>query len=457
VAADDVTTGELTAIIREIRERVRAQHPQGSAAGLPLPDLMPIVHARDAAEAKVAAVGSVNPRAPGLLNSLVQAVKRLVARLLDWHVREQVEFNRAVMTALGAVLEALNENNRALARLAAHADEFRAEARELKDIRAHWAAWRADWEQKLAANEIQFLRNVADLQGAFQHRASLMESNFRDLVRSQHADFTGALDRSGVEIQMRLWADLERIRLEFERLIHAQLRLVRQRAAVAAPAPAPPAVTVPERPPIDWLAFAERFRGSREYVQQRQRIYVPRFEGCRAVLDLGCGRGEFLELMREAGIPARGIDEVAEAVALCRSRGLEAEQAEIFSHLAGLPDASLDGIFCAQVIEHLAPERVLELVRLAAAKLQRGGLLLVETPNPESLAIFTTHFYLDPTHRRPVPPALTVFYLEEAGFGGSEVQRFAPEALPGLSDLPESFRQAFFAGLDYAVFARKLG
>jgi len=257
-------------------------------------------------------------------------------------------------------------------------------------------------------------------------------------VRSQHADFTGALDRSGVDIQKRLWADLERIRLEFERLIHAELRLVRQRAALAPPVPAAPAAAAAaERPPLDWLAFAERFRGSRDSVKERQRIYVPRFQSCRVVLDLGCGRGEFLELMKEAGIPARGIDLDEEAVALCRERGLEAEQAELFSYLGGLADSSLDGLFCAQVVEHLPPERVPELVRLAAMKLQRGGLLVIETPNPESLAIFATHFYLDPTHQRPVPPALLVFYLEEAGFGHIEVERWGADAL------------------DYAVFGRK--
>ncbi len=440
MANEDLSAEELSAVIGEIRDRVRARHPQGSAAGLPLPDLLPVLHARDTAEAKVAAIGTVNPRPPGILNSVVQSLKRLVARLLDWHVREQVEFNRGVMTAIEAILEALNENNRALERLAGQADELRQEAEQLKDVRSHWEAWRRDWEQKLATNEMQFLRSVADLQAAFQHRVSLMESNLRDLARSQHADFTGALDRSGAEIQKRLWADLERIRLEFERLIHAELRLVRQRAVLAPPAVAAPAVAAEApAPQIDWLAFAERFRGSREYVKERQRVYLPRFQGCQAVLDLGCGRGEFLELLKEAGVPGRGIDQQEEAVALCRRHGLEAERAEIFSYLAELPEGSLDGIFSAQLVEHLPPARVPELIRLCAAGLRRGGLLVIETPNPESLAIFATHFYLDPTHQRPVPPALLVFYLEEAGFGGLEVARFEPD------------------GLDYAVFGRKLG
>jgi O-antigen chain-terminating methyltransferase len=287
---------------------------------------------------------------------------------------------------------------------------------------------------------MQFLRSVADLQAAFQHRVSLMESNFRDLVRSQHADFTGALDRSGLEIQKRLWADLEKIRLEFERLIHAELRLVRQRAVLAPPAAAAPAAAAEApAPQIDWLTFAERFRGSREYVKEKQRLYVPWFQGCQAVLDLGCGRGEFLELLKQAGVPARGIDQEEEAVALCRGHGLEAERAEIFSYLGELPEGSLDELRRENAVEHLPPGRVPELVRLCAARLAKGGLLVIETPNPESPAIFTTHFYLDPTHEHPLPPALLVFYLEEAGFGGIEVERFEPD------------------GLDYAVLGRKLG
>jgi len=469
-SATDAKAQELAAIVREIRERVRARYPEGGAAGetaVPLTDLLAVLHARDAAEGKVAAIGTVNPRPPGLLNNAIQFLKRLVARALDWHVREQVEFNRAVVSSLDAILEALNQNNRAFTRIAEllsdmrrGADALRFEAAELKDVRSHWAAWRAEWEHKLATNEIQFLRSVADLQAAFQHRADLMEANFRDLVRGQHADFTTQLERSVLEVQKRLWADLEQVRLEFERLIHAELRLIRQRAAtqpsearaVASP-PAPPA-----QAELDWLKFAERFRGSQERVKAQQRFYLPYFAGCRAVVDLGCGRGEFLELLREAGVPATGVDLSEEAVALCRSKGLKAEAADLFAWLEAQPDVALDGIFCAQVIEHLPPERAPELVRLAARKLIRGGHLIIETPNPECLAIFATHYFLDPGHRHPIPPALLLFYFEENGFGGIKVERRSPavETMPALGALPEDFREAFFGGLDYAVIGRKL-
>ncbi len=467
-------SAEIVAMLREVRERVRARNPQ-TAAGrteVALPDLMPLVHARDAAMGKVAAIGSVNPRRGGPLNALVQGWKRAVARLLDWHVREQVEFNRRVIGSLDAVVETFTETNRALVemgnrlaeiddRLTARVSAVEEVARELTDIRTHWAEWRQEWERKLSVNEIQFLRSVADLQGGFQHRATLMDANYRDAIRAQHAEFSAALERTGNEIQRRLWADLERIRLDYERLIHSELRLVRQRAALHAPEAAPPAAapsTVPDELPFDYARFAGKFRGPEEYVSGGQRIYVEYFRGCREVLDIGCGRGEFLELMRAAGVAARGVDLSAESVALCRQKGLAAETADLFAYLEALPEAALDGIFCSQVVEHLAPERLPMALKLCASRLSRGGVIAIETPNPECLAIFATHFYLDPTHTRPVPAALLAFYLEEFGLGGIEVAKLAParDSMPSLGSLPADFREAFFGSLDYAIIGRKL-
>jgi 2-polyprenyl-3-methyl-5-hydroxy-6-metoxy-1,4-benzoquinol methylase len=454
-----VDADELTAILREVRDRVRARHPKASAS--PLPDLMPLLHARDAAEAKVAAIGTVNPRRGGPLNWLAQQVKKSVARALDWHVREQVEFNRNVMACVQAALDALEETRRTLALLDSAGSELRGEAQELKDIRSHWVDWRQEWEHKLVLNETRLLHGVAELNAAFQHRAGQMESGFRDRVKEQHAEFEIALERSSLDIQKRLWADMERVRSEYDRLIHTELRLIRQRAAVPSsppPSAGPAAASVPAEPGFDYARFAERFRGSEDYVQGGQRFYLPYFAGRRDVLDIGCGRGEFMELMREAGVSARGIDLSQESVEVCRGKGLAAETADLFAYLADLPEASLDGIFSAQVVEHLPPERLPQMIRLAASRLDRGGVLAIETPNPECLAIFTSHFYLDPTHTRPVPHALLSFYMEEFGMGSIEVHRRSPaiESMPALASLPEDFRAAFFGGLDYAIVGKKL-
>jgi O-antigen chain-terminating methyltransferase len=145
-------------------------------------------------------------------------------------------------------------------------------------------------------------------------------------------------------------------------------------------------------------------------------------------------------------------------VALCRSKGLDAERADAFDYLAGLGGSVLDGIFCAQMVEHLPPARVPELIRLAAASLTSGAVLAIETPNPECLAALAKHFYLDPTHERPVPAALLRFYMEECGFGGIEIHYLSPavESMTALAALPGEFLAEFFGGLDCAIIGRKL-
>jgi O-antigen chain-terminating methyltransferase len=470
-----VESADLIAILREVRERVRSRHPEKTAADDPagseivLPDLLPLLHARDAALGKVAAIGTVNPRSGGFLNAVVQTWKRFVARVLDWHVREQVEFNRNIVACADAALEALRESNRAMSELGGrlaehqrHAAEQQQVIDELKDIRDHWASWRAEWEHKLEVNEVQFLRSVADLQGGFQHRVTLMEASHRDLMRTHNINFHAALERHGFDIQKRLWGDLEKMHTEIERIIHSELRLLRQRAQISAPAaPAPegvPAPASPAPPAFDYSRFAERFRGPEEYVTAGQQVYLPYFEGCKNVLDIGCGRGEFLKTMRDAGIPAKGIELSVESVAICQSQGLDVEVADVYPYLAAMPESSLDGIFCSQVVEHLPPGRLPELIRLCARSLAPGGVIAIETPNPECLAIFATYFYLDPTHTRPVPHPLLIFYLEEFGVGNIEVRRLSPakETMPSLNSLPEDFRDAFFGALDYAVIGRKL-
>src|SRR5262249_9228433 len=156
-----------------------------------------------------------------------------------------------------------------------------------------------------------------------------------------------------------------------ERVIHEELRLVRQRAGQlpAAAAAAPPPSSPLQPPQFDYGRFTERFRGTEEYVKKNIQFYLPRFKDRDPVLDIGCGRGEFLEMMRDAGIAARGVDLSEEAVARCRQKGLAVEQADLFAYLRDLPDRSLASVFCAQVIEHLPPETLPGLIRLAADKL----------------------------------------------------------------------------------------
>jgi O-antigen chain-terminating methyltransferase len=201
---------------------------------------------------------------------------------------------------------------------------------------------------------------------------------------------------------------------------------------VRTPAPGvslPPAASVPAGagalPRDAYLRFEDRHRGSRAEIRERQRAYLDLF-GTGPVLDVGCGRGEFLELCREAGVPARGIDTDAAMVARCREAGLDVAQGEALAYLAGLPDGSLGGLFCAQVIEHLPGEALVALVRLAHAKVRPGGTVLCETPNPACLTVFSGAFYVDLTHIKPIHPEAARFLLEAAGFRDVEIRYVNP-------------------------------
>ncbi len=336
---------ELTEAIREVRNRVRARYPEGALGidGVSVPDLMPLLQARDMAEAKVAAIGQVNPRRGGIANSIVQRFKKLISRALDWHVREQVEFNRGMVQCVQASIEAMTEMNRALSAIArqiqawqaetvnAHREEMMIlgnEARELKDVRKHWLDWRVGWESDHDHHQIRMLRTISELQAAFTHRVTNLEQSMREMAKLQHDDYEGALDRYSEDIQKRLWRDLEYIRAEYQKVIHEELKIIRQKAvAQRALDEVMPAKETRVKPmELDWLRFAENFRGPEGQIRRGQMRYAAKFAGAKNVLDLGCGRGEFLDVARAAGIEAHGIDQSEECIGVCLAKGLKAER-----------------------------------------------------------------------------------------------------------------------------------
>jgi len=176
---------------------------------------------------------------------------------------------------------------------------------------------------------------------------------------------------------------------------------------------------------INYFVFEERFRGTRADIKERQSAFIKYFKGCRNVLDIGCGRGEFQELLRDHEIGGHGIDIDEDMVNFCKSKGLDVEKIDAVSYLQKLEDKSLDGIFIDQVVEHLEQEYLIKMLNLSFMKLIYGGTIVVETVNPLSFFSFA-NFYIDMSHKRPVHPETLRFLLNAAGFREIKIELIAP-------------------------------
>jgi 2-polyprenyl-3-methyl-5-hydroxy-6-metoxy-1,4-benzoquinol methylase len=181
------------------------------------------------------------------------------------------------------------------------------------------------------------------------------------------------------------------------------------------------------------------------HVRRTQEAYLGRFADAEWVLDLGCGRGEFLDALKERGISARGVDLDETMVARCREKGHEVELADAASTLNGLHDDTLPGAFAAQVVEHLSDAELTDLLDLLHRKLAPGGVAVMETVNPHNPAALKA-FWTDTTHHHPLFPEVLLALCRLAGFDSGEV---------AFSDATDDFDRDVYANRDYAVVARK--
>jgi O-antigen chain-terminating methyltransferase len=218
------------------------------------------------------------------------------------------------------------------------------------------------------------------------------------------------------------------------------------------------------------VGFEDQFRGSAEDIRARMSDYVPLFAGTSDVLDIGCGRGEFLDLLREKGITARGLDINHEMVEVCRTRGLDVAEGDAVSYLLSLPDASLGGLISAQVVEHLEPDYMIRLLDVAYHKLRPGSRIILETINPACWFAFFQSYIRDVTHVQPVHPETLSYFLTASGFQRVTVQYRAPypeheklQPIHGHDAASETFNanveklnRLMFTYLDYAAIGERL-
>ena len=235
----------------------------------------------------------------------------------------------------------------------------------------------------------------------------------------------------------------------------------------AAPAPETPAAAkAPENLDLDdfYIAFENRFRGAPEEIRQRLTVYLPHLEAlgreprrCSA-LDLGCGRGEWLELLRERGYQERGLDLNRAMVQHCRDRGLTVIEQPAVEYLRSLPDSSLDIVTGFHLIEHLPFPALMSLFQETRRVLKPGGIAIFETPNPQNLVTASHYFYIDPTHRNPLPSLLAQFLLEYSGLERVQVLALHPHPVPIQTGHPETdavLNEYLRSAQDYSVIGYK--
>jgi SAM-dependent methyltransferase len=215
-----------------------------------------------------------------------------------------------------------------------------------------------------------------------------------------------------------------------------------------------------------YLAFEDQFRGSREEIKKRLAVYLPVLRGAQAgteqapVLDLGCGRGEMLELLRENGLTGFGVDTNRGAVEQCQALGLRVEAGDAFDFLRKISNATLGAVAAIHFVEHLPSGLVFQLIDECLRVVRPGGLVIFETPNPRNILVGACNFYLDITHRNPIHPQTLQYLLEARGMFSVETMQLHPCAAElhvpeDGSILARRFNEYFYGPQDYAVVGRR--
>ena len=213
-----------------------------------------------------------------------------------------------------------------------------------------------------------------------------------------------------------------------------------------------------------YKAFEDQHRGSRELIKSRLAAYVPFIKKIQSThpdanaLDLGCGRGEWLELLQDNQLNASGIDQDDGMLSACRSRGLNVQTGDAIAHLKSLPNDSLSIVSGFHIAEHLSLDDLQTLIKESLRILKPAGLLILEAPNTENLVVGTSSFYLDPTHQRPLPSSLLSFLTAHFGFARAKVLG-VQESIPLREEHGPTSLFAVLSGVspDYAVIAQKGG
>jgi SAM-dependent methyltransferase len=396
--------------------------------------------------------------------TLLETLTRQERRLDELHRHTDTRLDQAVgeiADLRGAFLTTRGEIEQERSGVAAVVGRLQAELEGVRDRRLPGA------EHDLAAVQAGLTALQAELEGVRDRRLGRLEDEFG----RHHAAVTAVQGLAEELRDQRLPALSHRLDALVERLheeITATASLAERLAAgegLRVVAPTEVEARIPDAVSRASVRFAEAFRGAREEILGRVGEYVPLLDGMGPVLDLGCGRGELLEALRVAGVEARGVDSDPAMVETCRRLGLRASEGEAIEALRAAAPASLGAVTAIHVVEHLPSSAWMELVGEATRVLRPGGVLLIESPNPDSLRVGAGLFWTDPTHRAPVHPDALAFVVKAVGLEVVEVrllrpfpaeQKLAHDGLPApVLELARRLDAWLSGPRDYLLVARR--
>ena len=351
-----------------------------------------------------------------------------------------------------------------------------------------------EMREQSAANRTHFealQKQLNDLKGTvhlqinsfIREQEKLVESNnaFTQTQSTEQAKLSSRVSEQA-QIQERHVAELQALRVQLEKQIddvidrlqksrmdiaQQETRLSRLLDGTALSAPVLSSQSLPAQREVDHLldslyfSLEDVLRGTPEQIKEEVKVYLPVLQNAGIesdILDVGCGRGEWLQVLREAGLQARGIDTNRILIQQCKELSLDVEEREALSYLRSLPGASLNVVTAFHFAEHLPLETLVQFLDETGRVLKPCGLIILETPNPENLLVGCCNFYLDPTHKNPIPIPTMKLLLEARGFRCEEVLKLhavQSTKIEVKDQLTSHLNHFLYGPMNYAVVARK--
>ena len=394
------------------------------------------------------------------LPNLVRDQRQFSSHVLAQH--EQIaDFVNVLSTR---ITESHHELTRLSDALSQHVNTFASQQAELQraaDARFSQLDQRLDAFETDSNEQLEALR--AQMQNLLEKERVERQANLAQLLSEQQS----LLSTTRYELeskQSELHSEIARLQLQLKHS-RSQITVYDERLRALSTGEGSVSPTI-QPVPIDahhldafYAELEDRFRGTREDIKERFQVYLAYIYESAPVIDLGCGRGEWLELLSETGIEAHGVDTNRIQVEECRTRGLNVSEEDFIAHLRGLADGTAGAITGFHIIEHVPLDVLITLVSEVMRVLRPGGVVIFETPNPENVLVGSQYFYLDPTHRHPLPSELMEFLLDSRGFDKIEILNLHPwdsAKLAGTDELTARFNTYFYGPMDYAIVGRKV-